>query len=168
MRKSACILLICCCLVMFCSCKKGESNQISVADAGYVCRATLDYKDLTLSAELEVIGGGVFSIEITEPEVLSTLRFDFDNSEMAVSYHGLKSNIPLSVENMGFAELMNSAFLKLTTGSPVAVQQGDSFVLEGQSNDYDFSVLLNKQGFPVKINIPEAELSATFSDWNYK
>lgn len=168
MRKFGCFFLACCVLIMLCSCKNSNINQISVADSGYVCRATVDYKELSLSAELDVAGGGIFSIEVIEPEVLSTLRFDFDNSNVSVSYQGLKNSIPLSLENMGFAGLINNVFLKLTTGCPVALQQGNGFVYDGEIDGYEFSVLLNQQGLPLELDIPRAELSATFSDWKYE
>jgi len=166
MRKTA-LLLILSILVLFTSCKTQSKKQITVAEAGYTCLATVIYNDLNLKTKVNVSGGGVFSAEIIEPNALSGLRFDFNNDNMSVSYNDIKQTEPLTIKTLGFAQLLKDVFAVLTAGATASEKQGEEYILSGFASGIKYVLSINKQGFPLSLKMPKVELTANFSDWKY-
>lgn len=168
MRKVFCLLVLCCMMVTVSACTPTGDRQIPVAGAGYSCKAEITYGDLTAAATLEVPGGGIFRLTLTQPETLAGLCFSFDGGEMTVSYGSLVSKTLFTAEYGGFAALLDGVFLKLTSGQPVAVWSVDAYHLEGMTEGHAFDVLCNEQGLPTDITVQSADLTVTLTDWNYE
>lgn len=166
MRKTA-LLLILSVAILVTSCNTDSKKQITVAEAGYTCLATVIYNNLTIKTKLNVSGGGIFLAEIIEPKALSGLKFEFNNDNMLVSYNGIKQTNSANFKSYGFAELLKNVFAKLTAGGTVAEKQGDEYLLSGFTSGIRYALTLNKQGLPLCLKMPKAELTANFSDWNY-
>lgn len=167
MKKSLLVLLTVALIFVLTACA-GQS-EISVADAGYTCNAKVSYgSDINADVKLMVMGGGIFSLSLKTPKEFEGLTFNFDNDNMTLSYGNITADsINVSDSYYGFADLMNSIFLKLTSGNPTAVGSNGTYVYSGQCDLYRFSVTVNDDGFPVQIAVPEVDLTVTLSDWQY-
>lgn len=166
MRKIS-VIIVLCLAIMLTSCKAENKKQIAVAEAGYTCLATVIYNDLNIKSKLNVLGGGVFSVEVIEPKVLSGLRFEFEKDNMQVSFNELKYENPLSLDINGFAKILNNVFSRLVSGGTVAEKQGNEYVLSGFAEGMNYILTLNNQGLPLKLSVPKMDLTANFFDWNY-
>ncbi len=167
MKKGLLVLLSVALIFILTACS--GHGEISVADAGYTCNAKVTYgSDVNADVKLTVMGGGIFSLTLKTPKEFEGLTFNFDNDNMTLSYGDLTADgINVSDSYYGFADLMNSIFLKLTSGNPTAVGSNNNYVYSGQCDLYRFSVTLNEDGFPKQIAVPEANLTVTLSDWQY-
>lgn len=168
MKKSLSVLLVIALIFLLTACTGGQ-NEISVAEAGYTCSGNIVYgSDIKADVKLAVMGGGIFSVTLKTPKEFEGLTFSFDNEDMTLLYGDLKAE-KLNVADgfYGFADLLNGIFLKLTSGGPTAVGNGDDYIYSGQSDLYRFSATFNKDGFPKQISVPKVGFTATLSDWQY-
>jgi len=155
-------------LAFLSSCSSESAGQITVAEAGYTCNANVSYgENFSSNVTLKAIGGGMFSVMINTPEDIAGLTFSFDNSEMSVSYNDLDSEMNISPEYGGFAELLNEIFLKFTTSRPTVPYKEGEYLLEGSNSEYSFKLTFTKEGFPLSLVIDDKDLKAEFSNWMY-
>lgn len=165
MRKALCCFLVLSIGFVFSACAPFGRKQISVAGAGYGCTAKITYGDLDVGAKLEASGGGIFKITLLTPESLSGLCFSFNGEQMIVSLGELKSPSVFTNKYGGFASLLNSIFLKLTSGQPVATNTGDDYIFSGTVTGNDFTVICDSKGFPKRIEVLKVGLLAELKDW---
>ncbi len=165
MRKAFCCFLSLSIVLVCSACVPSGRKQISVAGVGNYCTANITYGDLKATAKLEASGGGIFKITLCEPQSLSGLCFSFNGEEMLVSLGELKSTSIFTNKYGGFASLLNSIFLKLTSGQPIATRSGEDYIFSGTVTGSEFKVLCDSKGFPKKINVPKAELLVELKDW---
>lgn len=169
MRKIISVLLACCLVLCVTACSSDSSpKEITVAEAGYTCEALVNYgEDISANVFLKVAGGGIFSVKVNTPEEIAGLTFNFDREDMTVSYNGLENAEGYSEQYGGFSDILNGVFLKITTSSLTVPRQEDRYIYEGQSDLLPFTLTFNEQGFPLELTVPDAELTATFSGWQY-
>lgn len=150
---------------MFCGCS--DKNK-TVAVPGYTCQAQIEYdKDFSATAQINVPGGGIFEAGIISPPQLKGLKFSADREKLTVSLEGIETPCQLEDGYSGFAEIMAAAFLKLSTGSPTLTNQ-KLLVFEGTAKGFFFKFVLNEEGFPLSLSVPEKKLKVEFSNWQYK
>lgn len=143
--------------------------NLSVAKVGYTCDAKITAEnDITFSAKLFVLGGGVFKAKILMPEYLSKIWLEFLEEKCTVSYDGVEGNFALNEEFLGPLSFLNGAFLKLSTGSPSMALASDEAVLDGVYKTVDFRFCFNDEGFPTKLEFKNINLKAEFSNWTYQ
>jgi hypothetical protein len=167
MKKTLCIVCLIFCVISITACTK-NTEQITVAKAGYVCDGIVNFgENFSCKIIANAVGGGIFSLKITEPDNMSGLTYYFDNSEMNISYDGLKGDVSVPTEYGGFAEILNEVFLKFTTSSPTVFENDGKYLYEGNNAKYNFTVAFNEQGFPLSVTVNKEQLNATFSNWRY-
>ncbi|MBQ4131246.1 MAG: hypothetical protein IJD71_02780 [Clostridia bacterium] len=168
MKKILCLFCLVFSMLMLTACGS-DANQISVAEAGYICDGNVIYgENFSCKITANAVGGGIFSLKINEPSNIAGLTYFFDNSEMSVSYGELKGDTAVPLEYGGFAEILNEIFLKFTTSVPTVIQKNGKYLYEGNNAKYKFTVVFNEQGFPLSITVDKENLVATFSNWRYK
>ena len=167
MKKTLCVICLIFCVFSIAACTK-SAEQITVAKAGYVCDGTVNFgENFSCKVTASAVGGGIFSLKITEPDNMAGLTYYFDNSDMSISYGELKGDISVPTEYGGFAEILNEVFLKFTTSTPTVFKKDGKYLYEGNNAKYKFTVAFNEQGFPLSINVDDEQLNATFSNWRY-
>ena len=150
--------------IMLCGCS--DNNQ-TVAVPGYTCQAQIEYdEDFSATAQINVPGGGIFEVGITSPPQLKGLNFSSDREKLTVSLEGIEIPCQLEEGYSGFAKIMSAAFLKLSTGSPTLTNQ-KLLKFEGTANGFFFKFILNEEGFPLSLSVPEKKLKVEFSNWQY-
>ncbi len=155
--------------VFCCGCSGTKAiNEVTIAEPGYSCKAKIYYgSDLNFDAELSVVGGGVFSVKLIKPDALKGLTFSFDNGKMTVEYKGITGGLGSAAQYGGFAEILDSVFLKISTGGSVAILKENKYTYMGISDGEDFVLTVNDKGFPTKLKIENLGFDAEFSDWQY-
>lgn len=155
-------------LFLFSACSGQPAKQITVAEAGYTCEAFVSYgENFSSNATINAIGGGMFSVAINTPEDIAGLTFSFDNNEMSIFYNGLESEMSVSPEYGGFAEILNEIFLKFTTSRPTVSYKDGGYLLEGNNSEYAFELIFNENGFPLALTVEDEDLKVNFSNWMY-
>ena len=150
------------------ACSGNTKSQIIVAEAGYTCEGLVKFgENFSSNVTVNAVGGGIFSLVINTPKDISGLTFEFDNSEMKVTYNGLEYSDSISPEYGGFAEILNEIFLKFTTSRPTVLGKDGKFLLEGSSSNYSFVVAFNEEGFPLSVTVEDEDLTVTFSNWKH-
>lgn len=151
--------------LVFCGC---ADKTGAVATPGYTCQAKIEYdEDFSATAHINVPGGGIFEARLTSPPQLEGLNFLADREKLTVSLEGIEIPCQLKDSYSGFAEIMAAAFLKLSTGSPTLTNQ-KLLVFEGTAKGFFFKFVLNEEGLPLSLSIPEKQLKVEFSNWKYK
>ena len=146
----------------------GCGSSISPAKPGYTCNAKISYCDtLNAEAKISVIGGGLFSIEILNPDEIKGLKFNFDNENITINQDEIENSVLYINDFGGFSEILNKAFLSITTGSPELKKKGDTYTYSGNIEGETFIMQFNSDGFPTHFEMEEEQLTAKFSDWKY-
>ena len=152
--------------LILCGC--GGNKQQTAAVPGYTCEAVIEYeKDFSAVAQIKVLGGGIFEAEIVSPTQLSGLKFSADRENITVSLKGVETPCQPKESYGGFADIMAAAFLKLSAGSPTLTKQKE-LVYEGTTKGVFFKFVLNEEGLPLSLNVPEKKLKVEFSKWQYQ
>lgn len=168
MKKS--IAVICLFSLLFCSACNASKNKekIAVADAGYTCDALIEYGEkISLKAIVDAVGGGIFSLTVSEPANIAGLTFLFNNSDLKITYNGMEYEKKIPLEYGGFAEILNEIFLEFITSTPTISGENGEYLYEGKNPGYSFKAYFNEQGFPLKITVDNKSLKANFSNWKY-
>lgn len=161
------LLLILCILLVFSSCKKSD-EEISVASAGYTCNGRIAYgNDIEISAKLKVLGGGIFKIEIISPENLSGLCFEFSENKCKTFYKDTTYENEIVFEHIAPISALNDVFCKLSAAQAEAEKQENGLVFKCSYNGSPATFLINENGFPKSLEIPNINLKAEFWDWKY-
>lgn len=160
------LLTVC---LLCCGCaSRALSDSVPVAEAGYTCNGEINLgDDFYADALISVNGGGVLSLEFTSPKVLEGMKFSTNRDSINITYKGIECPVGLNDEYSSLIKTISEAFLKITSGEPVAVKETRGYVITGTVMSLDFEFLFNDEGFPLRLSIPSKNLIVEFSNWQY-
>lgn len=166
MKKILTVFLCFILIFTFTACEEeGETlpDEITVAKPGYTCESYVLYNGFDIEFKLTVTGGGIFSAEMLTPATLKGTKFNFDNGRLDIKFLELSSEKAISPNHESMATLLNGIFLKITTGSLTVPLKDGAYSITGTSDNFPYTINFNKEGYPVKLKMPEAGLEAIFS-----
>lgn len=152
-------------LLFLCSCKKQVAFEVK--KSGFSCDAEVQYNETELKAKLFVGENGYFCAEVTEPEVIKGMKCEWSGDKVTVSYLGISKDIdPDSIPYFNYAKLVRDILGGLSENVN-AIAQKDTFVYNGTGKYGDYQIEFRADGFPIKLELPSASLTVTFSNFQY-
>ncbi|MBR5451566.1 MAG: hypothetical protein IKV36_01055 [Clostridia bacterium] len=152
-------------LVLLCSCKK--QVDFEVKKSGFSCDAEVVYNETELKAKLFVGENGYFCAEVTEPEALNGMKCEWSGDKVTVSYLGIKQDIdPENIPYFNYAKLIRDILGDLSSNL-ITTATNDYFTYNGTGIYGDYRIEFRADGFPIKLHLPSASLTVTFTNFQY-
>lgn len=154
-------------LLIVSGCNKTNTAEIEVKANGFSCKALVDYNDISLESELRIEQNGIFSATITSPETLCGMKCEWNGEKVKLSYLGIEKELDTdALPYFNYAstirEILSNVGYRVT-----AEKMGNGYEYNGNCEKGKYTVLFRADGFPIKFELPSADLTVELSDFEY-
>ncbi len=131
----------------------------------FTAKAEIDFGEIAATASINRIGDGVYDITLHSPAALNGMRFQYNGSDILVSYLGMQ--VSLSDESL-IANAMTTAIVKAVDAvardqGVTMEKKGTAVLMKGETDNGEFVLQLDrKSGSLLHLTIPSMELECTF------
>lgn len=111
--------------------------------------AHISYYNEQYVCDVRTYTGGNFDITVTEPEILKGLMFNYRDDGITANYNGIEYTP--NEDNayfMGVSDYISEIWHDLQ--QKTATETSDGFVIEGEADDFVYTVYFSGSGLPLK------------------
>lgn len=169
-KKFVTVILLCIISVFcFSSCFNNEKTvKAPDIDNAFSCDAEIKLGDMDALAKITRLGKGAWDIEFTEPKTLSGVKLSFLDNDVTASYKGLSFSIPkaaLPIKS-SMLNLIDTVDTVIEATDTQFAQTSDGIVLEGNTEQGEYSLLFDNEGTIFSFEMPNSDLTITFSNYS--
>lgn len=158
MRK---ILTIICVVLLFCLCGC-SSKEITPLTNNISFTAHISYYNESYETNVSISKSGVFTMEITDPDILRGIKFIFADGSVKANYNGIEyAPNENNTQFFGVADKIHSVFDSI---KGVTAKEDDGiYVIEGEINGDEFEIEFGGAGLPLNLKMYD-NISVRFSN----
>ena len=158
MRK---ILTIMCAIMLICLCGCG-GKTITPLTNGISFKALISYYNESYETNVLLSENGVFTMEITDPDILKGITFIFNDGAVKAVYNGIEY-VPNenNTQFFGVADKLHSVFDSIKGVS--AIEDDGVYSIEGEINGDEFEITFGGSGLPLNLKMDD-NISVVFSN----
>ncbi len=144
------------------------SNQLSQP---FSATANIKMKNMVMVADINKTSPQTFTFAIKQPATLKGLAFQYNGTDLNVSYKGMSVNIADdSLLAKGIAAMVIKAVNAASEETGVTMQEKDGALwIHGTNQDGDFNLKLDKQNRSLlSLDMPSLDLNCEFSNFLFQ
>ena len=143
---------------------RGNTAQNAALQNEFSLIASISYQGIQAKGTVSK-AGECYQLQITEPEALSGMGFEYDGEKVNVSYLGLSVGVDKNTILTSAAASIVSSFNHALIGSGTNVKNdGDNFVITGKTESGAYKLTASRMdGTPVSLELPDSKLSCAIS-----
>ena len=154
------------CLVSCSMPMKNSSSRKNGLNCTFQSEATVVIEKLEANGTLHRFGDGMWDIEFTSPNSLSGVKLSFSEGNVTAEYKGLNFSVPqsaLPVKSMmlNLIKAVDDKNAKLDELN--GEEDGDLLRISGSLEGGDYTLTVDKNGAPSKFEMPNNQLTITFT-----
>ena len=154
-----------CWVLVFTGCQ--QQPKTLDLNGGMLCDVSIQYGDVSAQGRLERTAAGVCRLTVSQPSELSGMVFDWDGSDLQLSFKGLSYTLDsTALPKTAFASVLLRCLDAAASQGALAVknQVGDLLICSGQGEDGAFTLEYNSASGQIEsLTIPAMHFEATFS-----
>lgn len=147
--------------------KKQEKLPDSVTN-GFEANISVNYQDNNYEAKITRTTPGQSKIEMTKPLLLKSMTFEWNGTEITMSYLGMKQSVsPSSLPNAAFGDAIVKVLDAVSRVNGLDVKKdANSLLIKGSTDAGPFVLSVNKDtGDIASLSLPSINLTVTFKDF---
>lgn len=153
------------CLVSCSMPMKNSSSRKNGLNCAFQSEVTVVIEKLEANGTLQRFGDGMWDIEFTSPNSLSGVKLSFSEGNVTAEYKGLNFSVPqsaLPVKSM-MLNLIKAVDENAKLDELKGEEDGDLLRISGSLEGGDYTLTVDKNGAPSKFEMPNNQLTITFT-----
>ncbi len=135
---------------------------------GITFDALVNMNGYSCICEIDLSGGGIFKSKVTDPLAIAGTEVTYDGSDVTITYMGLSYSPEMPLPGETLNDILALVLQSVATGSADAQEKDGSFIIEGETAGYDYTLYVTEAGLPLSLNCPRANFTAEFSNVKIK
>lgn len=170
-KKTASIILsIIMILSLFTACSKVEENKTVTPAQGFTCKASLNYNDMDIVADIEHTAPGICKVTILEPDNIKGIEANWEAGKITLSFMGLSMEVdPDEFPATAFVPAILDVMDRLSVAGEIQLEKdenGEECLYTGISNNGEFIAEVDKDtGYIESIKIPAYDLKVDITEF---
>ncbi len=155
------------CFAGGCTMEQGSGQVPNRMNGGFTTQVTMQTADREVQGMLTRYGMQAWRVVFTEPPALDGVQLDFVDNEVTASYKGLSFSVPQSAQAVKtmLQELMEIVDGMAAEAELTGTQEAEQIVQEGEIEEGTYTLLFDKEGVPVRFELPCYGLTLTFDSF---
>ncbi len=156
--------------VAACAAGGGKGGAETPVTTGFECDADLTYRDMQVKGHLTRLTTGTLTLDVTEPETLKGMTMQWDGETVSVKMYGLSFGVdPAAVPQTALGKSLLAALDAALHPAGEGQVTESGLVTSGEAAGGSFTITSDPEtGSLLALEIPSAELKATFSNFSLK